>query len=260
MFNMRSIFSFYSIFLLALTALALSQPQNTSDTSAQQQQVQDDAATVLATLQDQIPKDITALQALASNAIFRGNARLASEKSRVISIRGRVLQLAQDLSAALNQTNNPTPAATPVSTPTPNPTVVSGPDTIPSQDPTVGKEYRCTKLLKLLRLFTEMELYARTFVRGAGFFEWARRSVQNDYGCQGHPSDFCQKLENLARELQVNGDSLRDAVKELSAGVNSDPKVRWHEIKSRIRDSAIPVLTAVNATMESIQCPRPLVY
>ena len=248
----------YSISLLALTGVALSQAQGPSDPSAQQQQVLDDAATALATLQDQIPKDITAfqaLQALASNGKFGGNARLASENSLLIAILARVPQLAQDLSAALNQTKFPAPAATPTPTPTPTPI------TPPSQDPVILKK-QCDLLQSLLLRATLFKEKAAIFSRsnvdgGAGLFYTAKTYSQNNSGCQGNPSDACKSFNDLEAEFQVVGDQVLAAYRLDStpdSGRDKNFEVRISKITGVISRGASALLTTITKIRTSLRC------
>ena len=266
---MRSKVPLYSVCLLGLTALALSHAQNTSDTSAQQQQVLDDAATALATLQDQTPKDITALQALASNGIFGGNPRLASENSLLIAILGRVPQLAQDLSVALNQTNvlasaatlSPTPTPTPTPSPTPTPTPTPTPITPPTQDPAILKK-QCDIVQNLLNRVTTVKQKANTFARaadgGASFFYASSKYIQTESSCQGNPSDACKLFNRLEAEFQVVGNQVLAASKQPSTpdeGRNRNSEVRISQITKVVIAGADTVLDSITSLRTFLQCP-----
>ena len=253
---MRSNFPLYSIFLLGLTTLRLSQAQGTSDTSTQQQQALDDAATALATLQDQTPKDITALQALASNGVFEGNARLASENSLLIAILGGIPKLAQDLSAALNQTNIPaaTPTPTPTTTPTPTPTPT--PVTPPSQDPAVLKE-QCNLLQALSNLLTSLEQRAKSFASnsdgGASIFLAGVRIIQTLSSCQGNPSNACKSFNDLGTQFQAAGAGITNSLKRFTdAEKNSAGVISL--LTGQISSSASSLEDAVTEIKTSLQC------
>ena len=263
---MRPTFPLYSIPLLVLTALAPSQAQASSDLSAQQQQVLDDAAAVLATLQDQTPKDITALQALASNGIFGGNARLASENSLLIAILGRIPQLAQDLSAALDQTNVPAPAPPATITPPPTPisipvsTPKSTPIAPPSQDPAILKK-RCDILQTQLKAFTVIKKQANGIARatdgGASLFYTASKFIQTESRCQGDPSEACKSLNDLVAQFQVAGDQvLREARKHSTpnTSIHNNAEVLISNIAKVIDMVAPALLATITRIRTSLQC------
>lgn len=255
---MRSKLPLYSVSLLSLTALATSQPQGPSDPNAQQQQVLDNAATVLATLQDQTPKDITALQALASNGIFSGNDRLASENSLLIALLGRVPQLAQDLSAALNQTSIPTPKATATATitPTPNstPTLTPTPVTPPSQDPATVKK-QCGILQVLSIGVTNVKQNANTFARandgGASYFYTTSKYIQTESGCQGKSSDVCKSFNDLEAEFKVVGDRVLEVSKKNDKNF---PLINIPNIVAAIGNGVTTVVASINKIKTSLQC------
>ena len=260
---MRLKLPLYSIPLLALTALALCRPQRSSDTSALQQQVLDDAATVLATLQDQTPKDIRALQALASNGIFGGNARLTSENSLLIAILGRVPQLAQELSAALKQTSTPAPVATATATPAPNsiPTPTPTPVTPQGQDPATLKK-QCDPLQSLVTRFTAFKTIAKTLARntdgGASYFYTASKSIQVSSDCQGNPSDICKSFNDLEAEFQDIGNQVLQEVKD-TRKPNQDKlgyEVSLNKIAAVIERRTDPLLASINKIRTSLQCSK----
>ena len=261
---MRSKLPLYSISLLALTALALPQGQSPSDTSAQQQQVLHDAATVLATLQGQTPNDIRALQALASNGILSGNTRLTSENSLLIAILGRVPQLAQDLSAALNQANIPAPVATATATPAPNstPTPTPTPVTPPSQDPATLKK-QCNLLQAILNRVTNVQQNRKPFARlpdgYASFFYTTSKYIQTELGCPGKSSDVCKSFNDLDAEIQVVGRQVADKAKEFRSpndGRNNNNDVSINQIAEVIDDGATRLLASINNIRTSLQCSK----
>ena len=268
--NMRSKIPLYSLYLVGFTALALSQAQSTSDTNAQQQQVLGDAAIALAKLQDQTLKDIAVLQALASNGIFRGDARLASENSLLIAILGRVPQLAQDLSAALNQTKIPAPAPTPAPTPTPTPTPIPTPTptlkptpiTPPSQDPAMLKKQQCDILQTLLKLSTTLKQNANKFARGgdggASSFYGASKLIQTELNCRGNPPDACKAFNDLQAEFQIVGDQVTTEFKKPAAsdnGLNRNSERRISEITNAAINGANAVLASIAKIRTSLKCP-----
>ena len=262
--TMRLTFPLYSISLLALTAVAPYPTQGFSDTSAQQQQVLDDAATALATLHDQVPKDIITLQGLASNGVFGGNATLASENSLLIAILGRIPQLAQDLSAALNETNIPAPAPPATPTPTATPTAISTPTSTPITPKLPGPallQKRCNILQTQFKLFTAIKQPHNTFARatdgGAGFVYPARKFSQTESECQGDPSATCISFNSLAAQFQAVGDQVLAEAKQYvtpNSGINKNSDVSLFNLGKVIIAGASTVLASITSLSTSLKC------
>lgn len=255
---MRSVTPLYGITLSLLTAQALSKGQNTSNVSAQQQKVLDDAATALSTLQNQTPKAITALQALGSSGIFGDNAGLASQNSLLITILEEVPPLAQYLSAALNQTNipapatTPTPTPTPIATPTPTPRPIQDPDTLINQCHIL--QILSERLPIMKQKVTRLALHSDA---SASVFYSMSKYIQAASGCRRSSSEDCRQLNDLDAAFQAVGITLLQESKQpmfVWDGLNKDYDVRLSNIERAIVSGTDTLQERVFETRVSMQC------